>query len=229
METYINKYNNIYINYYKYFIDNINKSISKNLILYIYNKGLYIIQYIYILLSYQYINIDDIFSITDKVYIYYIEFINHIDVSLCNESTSVLELNIKDAILFSYKKTIFDKKINNTNNNYIDKLLKNNYNINDILNILKIITKIRSVFGFIVINNNFYNIHSICNFENKLYKIITVLYNKNNLNNIPNILNNIDNKLNDIDIDIDNKLKNIDTDIDINIDNKLNDIFVLLS
>ena len=104
MDLFINSYNNVYINYNKYFSNNINKFISVNVLDYIYIKGLYIIQYVFILLSYQYNNIDDIITQIDKLYMYYIEFINHIDLSIYNNLSSSLEFNIKDAILFSYKK-----------------------------------------------------------------------------------------------------------------------------
>ena len=220
MDIFINNYNNTYINYNKYFSNNINKSISKNVLDYIYIKGLYIIQYVFILLSYQYNNIDDIVSTIDKLYMYYIEFINHIDLSIYNNTCNSLEFNIKDAILFSYKKIIFNNKINKKDTNFIDVLILKKYNINNIILVLQTITNLRSIFfsynNYKNNNNSHSNNHSNNDLENDSNNND---YNDNDSNNDDENVNvNVNENVNNNDDDDDD-----DDDDDENDNENIND------
>ena len=60
-------------------------------------------------------NISDVNTICEKGYIYFIEFINQLSIN--NTSDSNIELSLKDAIIFSYKKTIFNLDKNSQNIN----------------------------------------------------------------------------------------------------------------
>jgi len=102
----INKYLLTVNNYNKFFFSNItfykHSSILENL----YIKGIYLINNIFNLSLIYLDSLVDIYSLCEKGYIYFIEFINQINITNSYETNS-FELTLKDAIIFSYKKTIF--------------------------------------------------------------------------------------------------------------------------
>jgi hypothetical protein len=89
-------YKNLFIKLYK----------NKKYLEYIFIKGQYIIKNIFTLALIYYDNITEVYNITEKGYVYFIEFIIQINLNSYN-----FELSIKDAIVFSYKKTIINNKI----------------------------------------------------------------------------------------------------------------------
>jgi hypothetical protein len=93
----------------------------------LYVKGLFLLKNIFILLFFYCENINEVLLTSEKAYIYYIEFLIQINLNAMN-----LELTFRDAVLFTYKKTLLSyKKQNNTNTikEKINKDLDTNLNI----------------------------------------------------------------------------------------------------
>lgn len=80
---------------------------NKNYFKFIVNRGLNTIKHVFTLLLLYTKNIDLVTFHTKKSYLFYVEFIGQIG----QDNHSYLQLNSKDAVLFVYKKTIFE--INN--------------------------------------------------------------------------------------------------------------------
>ena len=203
----LDNYLDLLTNYTKVFYKNIFNKIdcNENQLEYIYTKGIIIINNIFnINLIYQ-DDLQDICNITEKGYIYFIEFVSQI---FSNKFENNIELTIKDAVLFCYKKTITNNNnVINTNNNKENKLEV------DMLNkYIRIINLI-----FLTINSSYeisFN-HKIMNDNNYLNTIIkskitniSRIYKKikNILNNSKNIIENINLKKNLNSLDIDNIL-----------------------
>jgi hypothetical protein len=168
------------MNYNNFFFKNIDLYKNKNFLQNLYIKGITIIQNIFNISLMHLESISDIYNLCEKGYIYFIEFINQINLS--NSIENNFELTIKDAIIFCYKKTIllFENKI------------INNSNIGDNNKLYKII------FTHIVLINNLF---ILVNFN--LYNNIEIYNNKINneeilINNIINMLNENNKKINKI-------------------------------
>jgi len=189
----ISKYNNLLINYNKFFFNNIisykNNNLSKN----IYIKGINLIENVFNI-SFLYLdNLGDIYNLCEKSYIYFIEFINQINIS--NNIENNIDLTIKDAIIFCYKKTIL-----NFENNVINK--NNNINciiLNKITNYINITNKLNIIYSIELhnidntnntnINNNDNNNNEEEN-NNKLLNIKLLAISKKITNIIKKINNN---------------------------------------
>lgn len=134
----IENYKLLLNNYSKHYYLNLHTKINSKIYYfnYIYYKGLYIIKNIYSILYLYINNISDIYNITEKAYIYFIEFINQLNF---NNYENNLELTLRDAILFCYRKTLFNNmtSINNINTNTIEK--NNIVTINKFFNIINIL------------------------------------------------------------------------------------------
>jgi len=202
----INKYNNLLINYNKFFFNNIiiykNNNLSKN----IYIKGINLIENIFNV-SFLYLdNLGDIYNLCEKSYIYFIEFINQINISnnIENNIENNIDLTIKDAIIFCYKKTIlnFENNLINKNNNNINCII-----LNKITPYIKIINNLNIIYSIEL--HNIDNIDNIDNEENtnkvlniKLsaiskkitYYITKITTNKKSYNNLDNDGANISDK-----------------------------------
>ena len=159
-----------------------------NYLEFIYLKGLFLLKNIYSLLLLYSENISEVVLITEKAYIYYIEFL--IQINLINLN---LELSLNDAIIFTYKKTIlsYNKEINNINklDNNID------YCLNSLCNIFYIIDN-RNFIKNYTIDEKYCNLFVTkkINNINKLDKKFKSILNCNNIDNIiefNNILNNL--------------------------------------
>lgn len=180
IESINDKYLLLIMNYNNFFFKNIDLYKNKNFLQNLYIKGITIIQNIFNISLMHLESISDIYNLCEKGYIYFIEFINQINLS--NSIENNFELTIKDAIIFCYKKTIllFENKI------------INNSNIGDNNKLYKII------FTHIVLINNLF---ILVNFN--LYNNIEIYNNKINneeilINNIINILNENNKKINKI-------------------------------
>ena len=126
---------NHYIGFYvENIYDNITINTNKRYRYYILTRGLELLKTIMKIIIMYTNNIDYAFHYCNKAYYYYIEFISQLD-----SDNNHLELNIKDAIIFVYKKTIFDIKepLSNINNCNI-----NENNVRKIENIDKVINLI---------------------------------------------------------------------------------------
>ena len=97
---------NNYVNlYFENIYDNVSISTDKRYRYYIFVKGQEVLANIIKLLTIYTNNIDLVLFHTHKAYYYYIEFISQLE-----SDNNQLELNVKDAIVFVYKKTIFELK-----------------------------------------------------------------------------------------------------------------------
>lgn len=136
MELYIDFINSLK-NYTKLFYKNMlfRYIANINYLEFIYLKGLFLLKNIYSLLHFNNsnnINSNETKNILEKAYIYYIEFLIQININSAN-----FELTLKDAVMFTYKKTILSYKYTANNKNIIQKNLDNN--LNSICNIFYIV------------------------------------------------------------------------------------------
>ncbi len=152
LQNILREYINILNEYMQYFSCHIEK--NNKVKLNIVTKGIESISHIFTFIILYTKNLELTVYHTKKSYLYYNEFINQIN----DENNSFLKLNCKDAILFIYKKSIFE--INKKNGFFIDE--KNKY-FCDTLNSVSSIMK----------NIYFYN----------MQKLITVDINDSTLNN----------------------------------------------
>ena len=112
---------------------------SPNYLEMLYVKGLFLLKNIYILLFFYCENINEVLLVVEKAYIYYIEFLIQININSMN-----LELTFRDAVLFTYKRTLLSYKKQNSNN------MKEKIN-NELDNILNILCNI----FYLIDNRNF--------------------------------------------------------------------------
>ena len=139
----INKYLLTINNFTKFFFNNITVYKSISYLENLYIKGITLINNIYSTSLLYLDNLVDIYNLCEKGYVYFVEFVNQINLSNSGEST--FDLTLKDAIIFSYKKTIFnfDSKILTDNNDYEKNKLKIINHIIYIINKLNIISNNR--------------------------------------------------------------------------------------
>ena len=140
---------------------------------YILEKGINTITHVFKFLLLYTKNLDLVYHNCQKSYIYYIEFIGQIG----QESHSFLQLTSNDAMLFVYKKTIFDipnSIIKNISNNKVDENISNNIEL-----ILKIHNNLLSKY---INNNKIVDIEFFLNNELE-YTILKILKVNNKANN----------------------------------------------
>jgi hypothetical protein len=186
---------------------------NRNYLDMLYIKGLFLLKNIYSLLFFYCENINEIILMSEKSYIYYIEFLIQINLNSTN-----LELTVRDALLFTYKKTLLSYNKQHTNSPIKRKINKEvDTYLNILCNIFHLIDNINFIdydiessisnIGYI---NSFVikKINKIEELENKLKNYTIDNINLSELNNIllqlrDNIENNIENKLQNI---INNKI-----------------------
>ena len=163
------KYIQLLNDYLKHCFDNIyiqNPSYKVNIII----KGITTIKHIFNNLFLYTKNLTSTFYNCQKSYVYYIEFISQIG----DDSNSYLQLNSKDASLFSYKKTIFDLN-NEYRKDYVIDSKHNHY--------LNIINSFIDSYNFIVIkllnHKELNNVIKIINTDLlKLFQKLSKLFNE---------------------------------------------------
>ena len=162
-------------NYTKLFYKNLSFRYINNpkYLEFIYLKGLFLLKHIFLMLHINCVSNIAINALLEKAYIYFIEFLIQI-----NNNCANFELTLKDAILFTYKKTILSYKQTNINKNIIIKDIDNNLNI--LCNIFYIVNNLNNV--------NFIDIlaHDQTYIEEYIELIIT-----NKLNNIKTLENKV--------------------------------------
>jgi len=191
---YIENYNEFYKllkNYTNVFYKNllINYSNNYDYLEMLYVKGLLLLKNIYILLHFYCETINEVIVIVEKAYIYYIEFLIQINLNSMN-----LELTFRDAVLFTYKRTLLSYTKQSTNNIIKEKI---NKELDTCLNILCNIFYLNNNINFIdhtkeQIANDVNGINSfvikklntIEQLENKLKKYITSNINLSQFNTI---------------------------------------------
>lgn len=162
-------------NYTKLFYKNLSFRYINNpkYLEFIYLKGLFLLKHIFLMLHINCVSNIATTALVEKAYIYFIEFLIQI-----NNNCANFELTLKDAILFTYKKTILSYKQTNINKNIIIKDFDNNLNI--LCNIFYIVNNLNNV--------NFIDIlaHDQTYIEEYIELIIT-----NKLNNIKTLENKV--------------------------------------
>ena len=182
----------------------------------LYVSGLFILKNIYILLFFYCENINEVLLQVEKAYIYYIEFLIQI-----NLNSITMELTLRDAVLFTYKRTVLIyNKQNNNNNNMKEKI---NKELDNYLNVL-------CNFFYLTANRNFieYNESLVLSNENDyinlfvIHKITTIEELEKKLRNYVIYNTNIQ-EFNNIILVLRDKIeKKFNTKIDVSINVKIN-------
>lgn len=146
----LTKYLHIVNNYNKFFFKNISIYKDINFLKNLYVKGLLLINNIFNISLIYLDSLSGIYNLCEKGYVYFVEFVNQINISNSFESNS-FELTLKDAIIFSYKKTIltFDNTIQTTISD------NNKFKLNIINIMISIINNSSSI-----ISNKIYNLYN---------------------------------------------------------------------
>lgn len=160
----ISKYYNLLVQYSLFVHNNLNNSNTNAL--FIYEKGLTLINNIYSQILLYTKNIDLAYYNVQKSYYFFIEYINQIE-EIDNMS---LDLTINDSIIFVYKKTIY-----NLDQEFIKTFVEKNAQINeDLIQIKTVFIKINTVFHqlykFIFLTNKEYTIDTFKKDIKKLHK-----------------------------------------------------------
>jgi hypothetical protein len=191
---YIENYNEFYKllkNYTNVFYKNllINYSNNYDYLEMLYVKGLLLLKNIYILLHFYCETINELIVIVEKAYIYYIEFLIQINLNSMN-----LELTFRDAVLFTYKRTLLSYTKQTTNNIIKEKINKeldtclnilcNIFYLNNNINFIdhtkeQIANDVNSINSFVIKKLN-----TIEQLENKLKKYIINNINLSQFNTI---------------------------------------------
>lgn len=148
----IDKYYILIYNYNNFFFNNIQIYKDMPYLENIFIKGLKLIENIFNISILYLDNLVDIYNLCEKGYIYFIEFMNQININTIEESS--FDLTIKDATIFCYKKTIFlfDKKIELTASNDC----KNKNNVLNMYNELsQIINRLFIKFNSYIFNDDY--------------------------------------------------------------------------
>jgi hypothetical protein len=134
------------------------KIIMKNKAYYrfIFERGVETLIHVFSVIFYFTKNLELTFYHTQKAYYFYIEFIEQIS----DDNVTFLQLSSRDAILFVYKKTIFD-----LNNEYKKNIQEPTFEEKTILSTVDTYTNIyKSIVLFIINHNDFYK---LVKYENK--------------------------------------------------------------
>jgi hypothetical protein len=219
---YIENYNEFYKllkNYTNVFYKNllIRFLNNSNYLEMLYVKGLLLLKNIYILLFIYSENINEIILLSEKAYIYYIEFLIQINLNSTN-----LELTFRDAVLFTYKRTLLSYTKQSTNNRikenmnkelttylnilcnifylidnrnfieYNEEQIANTININSfVINKLNTIEQLENKLRKYIIHSN-----DLSGFNNNILQLRDLIEKKINYNSNNKFNNKINNKLN---------------------------------
>ena len=241
----LNKFVSIMIEYMQFITDKIT---IKNKLHYkfIFQRGIEMLTHIFTIIFYYTKNLELTVYHTQKAFYFYIEFIEQIS----DDNNTFLQLSSRDAIMFVYKKTIFD-----INNEYKKKMNDHSNEEKNILTVIETYIHIyKSIIQFIINNLDFnYNIkteyiNNSCNSllhisenlnKNKLKKgllnciqlfIVFLSDNQIDINSFFSLLDNFENKLCKKKYDertIKTKIHNLDIP-SIVANNKLNNIVNLI-
>jgi flagellin-specific chaperone FliS len=142
----LNKYVEVLIEYMRFISE---KIMMKNKLYYrfIFERGVETITHVFSVIFYYTKNLELTFYHSQKAYYFYIEFIEQIS----DDNVTFLQLSSRDAILFVYKKTIFD-----LNNEYRKNILEPTTEDKKIMMILDSHTYIyKNIIKFIIYHNDF--------------------------------------------------------------------------
>jgi hypothetical protein len=104
LDNILNKYHLLVVDYIKFIVENLTIKKNEQYYKYIIIRGLETIHHVFTHVLQYSKNIDMAYYHGQKAYFFFVEFITQIS----SDSHSFLHLTTKDAILFVYKKTIYD-------------------------------------------------------------------------------------------------------------------------
>ena len=154
-----------------------NKSYYK----FVFERGLETLLHVFSVIFYYTKNLDLTFYHTQKAYYFYIEFIEQIS----DDNVTFLQLSSRDAILFVYKKTIFE-----LNNEYKKNMSEPSNEEKNILSTIDAYTYIYKSFVQFIINHNNFNYETKVEYINiscDAIAIISETLNKNKIKTIHSI------------------------------------------
>lgn len=171
----LNKFIEVILEYMRF---NSEKIFIKNKTYYsfIFERGIETLIHVFSLIFYYTKNLELTFYHTQKAYYFYIEFIEQIS----DDNITFLKLNSQDAILFVYKKTIFE-----LNNEYRKNMKQSNSEEEKILEIVNNYISIYKNIIIFIINQDNLQYDSKCEYINTscdCIEFISQILNKNKIN-----------------------------------------------
>ena len=146
----MSKYNELIIDYLKYIYSTI-KINNQDYFIFIINRGLQTVNHVFNILLLYTRNLELIDFHIKKAYLYYVEFVGQIS----EDNNSYLQLSSKDAMLFVYKKTIFELNNDFRKKEHFSESKKENFLL--IYDYIKLNTKIiNHIFDYNVKSENEY-------------------------------------------------------------------------
>ena len=171
----LNKFIEVILEYTRFISEKVAKK-NKKYNKFIFERGLKTLIHVFSIIFYYTKNLELSFYHTQKAYYFYIEFIEQIS----DDNVTFLQLSSKDAILFVYKKTIFELNNECKKNNKELSLEEQN-----ILGTVNLYINMYKGMVLYIMNHNYKNenkkeyINTSCN----LIKNISETLNKNKMNN----------------------------------------------
>jgi hypothetical protein len=142
----LTKFVNVIVNYMKFISEKINLK-NKTYYKFILERGIHTIIHVFTMVFYYTRNLDLTYYHSQKAYYFYIEFIEQIS----DESVTFLQLNSRDAILFVYKKTIYE-----LNSDYIKNKSESNVENEKIFELLDIYTPLfKNIIHYLIHHKSF--------------------------------------------------------------------------
>ena len=166
----------ILIEYMRFITDKIIMK-NKKYYYFIFERGLETLIHVFSVIFYYTKNLELTFYHTQKACYFYVEFIEQIS----DDNVTFLQLSSRDAILFVYKKTIFD-----INNEYKKSIQEPITEDKIILSTINLYTNIYKSIVLFVIKHDDFKYENKTNYINMCCELINETLNKNKIN--PNII-----------------------------------------
>tara|TARA_Y100000992_G_scaffold209931_2_gene144035 strand:+ start:35949 stop:36662 length:714 start_codon:yes stop_codon:yes gene_type:complete len=194
LDIILKKYLLLVKNYSIFFLNSIKKT-DDNLYISLYIKGINIIDNVFNISLNTLNTLNDVYNNTEKAYVYFIEFLNQINLNFINnKEENNFDFTIKDAIIFAYKKTILQNEIkimeqkNRINNDKYFDYIKNIKIVNNFYILYLDYYIKKKIFS----ENNY--LEKFKNIFSNLEKRINFLYNNNiSLEKLHNFIKTINN------------------------------------
>jgi len=170
----LTKFASVILEYMKFISEKITVK-NKHYYKFIFERGIETIIHVFSMIFYYTKNLDLTFYHTQKAYYFYIEFIEQIS----DENITFLQLSSKDAILFVYKKTIFD-----LNNDYRKNIPDHKVEETNILDMVDDLIYIYKIIVQFIINHKEFDYNNKINYITSAcisIKSISEVLNKNKI------------------------------------------------
>jgi len=164
----LNKFVEVIIEYMRFISEKVAKK-NTRYNKFIFERGLNALIHVFSIIFYYTKNLELSFYHTQKAYYFYIEFIEQIS----DDNITFLQLSSKDAILFVYKKTIFE-----LNNECKKNTKEPSFEEKNILRTVDLYINMYKGIALYIMNHNFKNINTSCN----LIKNVCETLNKHKMN-----------------------------------------------